>query len=57
MASMISPETLLDNIINPATREVALADLSRFRENVPDLAVLLWSTPGKIGIEFLKLIF
>ena len=52
MASPISPEALLESIINPTTREVALADLSRFRENVPDLAILLWSTPGKAHYFF-----
>ena len=51
MASTVSPVALLENIINPETREVALADLSRFRENVPDLAIMLWSTPGMIFLS------
>ena len=42
-----SPDFLLSQLINPATRENALAELSRYRETVPDLAILLWSTPGK----------
>lgn len=39
-------QELINDLNNRERREVALAELSRFREAVPEMATLLWSTPG-----------
>lgn len=46
--SPLIPSVLIDQLINPSSRENALMELSRCREGVPDLAILLWDTPGRI---------
>lgn len=39
---------LVRDLINPDKREAALLELSKKREEVPDLAVLLWYSYGTI---------
>ena len=46
---------LVNLIFNPNTRENALSELSRSRETVPDLAVVLWSTPGTSSVLLIYL--
>lgn len=39
---------IITEIIVPEKREAAMAELSRMRESIPDLGVILWSTPGAV---------
>lgn len=39
----------INQLSNPETREGALLELSKKRETVSDLAVLLWNSFGTIG--------
>lgn len=41
---------LIEDILNPMAREHALAELSRCRESVPDLAVQLWEAFGVVAV-------
>jgi CCR4-NOT transcription complex subunit 9 len=42
-------ETYVHQLINPATRENALLELSKKRENFPELAPYLWYSFGTIS--------
>ena len=37
-------------LLNPDTRETALLELSKKREQVPELALVLWHSFGKLGL-------
>jgi CCR4-NOT transcription complex subunit 9 len=50
MATAVNAEALLHQLLTPSSRENALAELSRHRENVPDLGLLLWRTPGVASV-------
>lgn len=39
-------ETTIDNLFDPAHREAALSELSSKREEIPDLALILWNRRG-----------
>ncbi len=41
-------ERYIEEILEPSKREVALAELSKFRESYPDLAIILWESFGKV---------
>jgi hypothetical protein len=41
-------QKMIQQLLNPNQREEALAELSRCRESVADLAVLLWQTPSTV---------
>ncbi|PJF19476.1 Cell differentiation protein rcd1, partial [Paramicrosporidium saccamoebae] len=41
-----APTFLIEQLVNSATRENALVELSSCRENIPELALLLWNTPS-----------
>lgn len=40
---------LVEDLLNPVSRENALAELSKQREQVPDLAIILWNKFGTLG--------
>ena len=42
---------LVIELLNPATREQALSELSRKRDQYEDLALILWHSFGKINVE------
>ena len=44
--------TYINQLTNPETRENALLELSKKRENVSDLAVMLWNSFGTIAGNF-----
>lgn len=44
----VSP-ALVHDLIVPEKREAALLELSKKREEVPDMALLLWYSPGTIA--------
>lgn len=39
---------IIREIIIPEKREPAMAELSRMRESIPDLGIILWNTPGAV---------
>ncbi len=47
---MAQVETYVQQLINPATRENALLELSKKRENFPELAPYLWHSFGAIAV-------
>lgn len=46
---------LIDELLNPSLRENALAELSKHREQLPDLAVILWNRFGRLQYHTLPL--
>lgn len=49
MQSNAETYQLVLDLVNPEKREAALLDLSKKRESVPDLAVILWNSFGTIS--------
>lgn len=47
-------EQLIRDVLDPSLRERALAELSRCRESIPDLASLLWNSFGTDKLCFLR---
>lgn len=41
---------LIEQLLKSSSRESSLAELSRCREVIPDLAILLWKSPGVVTI-------
>ena len=41
---------LIKDMLSPKERENALAELSKHRESIDNLAVLLWNTPGTFSL-------
>ncbi len=39
---------LVEELLNPSLRENALAELSKQREQLPDLAIILWNRFGNL---------
>lgn len=39
---------IIKDIIVPERRELAMGELSRMRETIPDLGIILWNTPGAV---------
>lgn len=39
-------ETLITKLFNQDSREIALTELSKVRENIPDIGRQLWDKPG-----------
>lgn len=42
----MDPKQLVEGLLEPSNRENSLAELSKYREINPDLALSLWQTPG-----------
>ena len=42
---------LVEELLNPSLRENALAELSKQREQLPDLAIILWNRFGKGALK------
>lgn len=48
--SLATVKRHIEQIVSPDTREQALADLSRCREGIPDLALHLWGSLGVVAV-------
>lgn len=51
--NLISPSStsqLIDQLLKSSSREASLAELSRCREVIPDLAILLWNSPAVVTV-------
>jgi CCR4-NOT transcription complex subunit 9 len=46
--------SLVLDLLNPSSREQALLDLSKKREQYEDLALILWYSYGKILVQFMR---
>jgi CCR4-NOT transcription complex subunit 9 len=49
-------ESLISAILDTAKREYAISELSKQRETIPDLSLMIWKTPGVVPAMLFELV-